>query len=282
LKLVDLGLGLYLGKKVSNLHTPSLEEIKVFQPPEQVENPESGNPSADVYSLGAVLHRVASGQNQRASREQGSAVTAILENIKMRSGKSFADSLSRAEAEKFGKIVDGMLDSRPQNRPTASEVLAELHSITKNFALEDTTTTAAETSNEIVPASREVNAWLVDAELPLAVGRHYTLAIDIGQPRSGRVGGVLFSEPDWGNAEQLEIVILLEGAGFEVTPLFQRTMLPKSGNMEPVFFTITRKSKSTVTLNLSIFLARELSLLEEFTLDLSVKEQSTEMAEVAG
>lgn len=183
------------------------------------------------------------------------------------------------EAKKFGRVIDRILDPHPQNRPTATEVLAELASISENIPSGAKNTVREKPASETTSPGREVNVWLVDTELPLVVAQEQTLGVDIGEPRSERVGGGAFNEPDWGTANELEIVILVDGAGFDVTPSFQKATLPRLGTMESVFFKITPDG-SAATLNLTIFLARELILLEEFSLDFSVQEPQEQNSEM--
>jgi hypothetical protein len=137
------------------------------------------------------------------------------------------------------------------------------------------------TSTDTVPVGREVNAWLSDCELPLVVGQNHTLGVDIGTPRSYRVGGSSFTEPNWEDRDQLDLLILVDGPEFEVTPSFQQAILPRTGNMETRFFGITPKSEGPLKLNISIFLAHELTLLEEFAVELTATNELAEVMQVA-
>lgn len=136
---------------------------------------------------------------------------------------------------------------------------------------------ALETASEVLPsAERKVNAWLEDAQLPLQVGERYKIGVNIGAPRQDALGGGPFHEPDWGNQNQLDLVIALHGRGAKIEPVWQYGTLPKSSDMPAVYFDVEPHEEGMLELYLSIFLAHELVLLEEFQLTFEVVATSSE------
>ncbi len=135
-----------------------------------------------------------------------------------------------------------------------------------------------ETSSKFV--ERIVNVWLADEGLAPCVGRTIRIGVDIGTPRFGRLetGGGVFSEPDWGDADYLDLSIVLYGEGVTVRPAAQTGRLPRRGAMDAVFFEIEFHTIGTVELSLAVFIAGEETLLQrcEFALEVvETRESST-------
>ncbi len=121
------------------------------------------------------------------------------------------------------------------------------------------------------PASRQVNAWLEGAGLPLHVGKVYRVGVNIGGTRPDAMGGGPFREPDWGHRTQLDLLIVLSGRGARITPTSQWVVLPRQGETPAVFFNLEPLARDDeqqwdLELFLTISLARELTVLEEFRL----------------
>ena len=119
-------------------------------------------------------------------------------------------------------------------------------------------------------ADRHVNAWLEQGQLPLTENASVQIGVNIGAPREGTIGGGVFVEPDWGHWQQLDLVISLNGPGARVTPTSQLVTLHKQGDTPPVFFGVVPRRAGKLELYLSIYLAKEMTLLEEFVLTLPV------------
>lgn len=110
---------------------------------------------------------------------------------------------------------------------------------------------------------RQVNAWFEEAQQPLIVGRNYRLGVNIGSPRADSLVAVGFQEPEWGTRNEIGLVIAIHAISARVEPLWHQMLLRK-GEMEPVYFNIVPIEAGVIELYLTIFLARELTLLEEF------------------
>jgi hypothetical protein len=117
---------------------------------------------------------------------------------------------------------------------------------------------------------RRINAWIEDGELPLEVDVECTIKINIGDPIEGGIGGKDFTEPDWGDCESLDLIIVLRGDGFQVNPSWRPAVLPKLGEMDEASFKVTPCEEGNLELSLSIYLATELTLLEEMRISVEV------------
>lgn len=120
------------------------------------------------------------------------------------------------------------------------------------------------------PSGRHVNAWLMEESLPLYVGKAYQIGVNIGALRADIIGGGEFDEPEWGDRTELELLIALNSVDAEVSPDWIVVKLPKHGDTEAVYFTVTPLTDDVVNLHLSIYLARDLTLLEKFRMSLPV------------
>jgi hypothetical protein len=126
-------------------------------------------------------------------------------------------------------------------------------------------------------AARHVNAWLEQGQLPLNVDAPVRIGVNIGAARQGTIGGGVFVEPDWGELQQLDLVITLSGPGARVTPTSRRVTLQKQGDTTPVFFDVVPRRAGKLELYLSIHLAKEMTLLEELVLSLRVDKAMPEV-----
>lgn len=133
-----------------------------------------------------------------------------------------------------------------------------------------TSTKAA--SKESAPAEvRFVNAWIEDGEPPLQQGRTYSLAINIGHLRERALATEPLAEIDWGNKDWLSILCVLSGNGVSIAPRQQVLQLPKSGEAAPIFFRITPTRAGGLFSRIGLYLAHELTLLEEFEVRVAVQ-----------
>ena len=118
---------------------------------------------------------------------------------------------------------------------------------------------------------RHINAWIEDGDLPLIKGELYRFGINIGKLRDHALATQKLPEIDWGTNDKLEILVVLGGRDFSVEPRSQKFTLPKHGESDPIFFGVKGLIAGKPILRISFYLARELALLEEFELPLSVE-----------
>jgi len=116
---------------------------------------------------------------------------------------------------------------------------------------------------------RHVNAWIEGHEPPLETGRTYRLAVNIGMVSGHSLASAPFAEPDFEGEESLELLVVLGGHGFLVKKRQQTLKLPRTGDSGVIYFEIT-PVLPTPLLRISLYLASELTLLEEFAVPVKV------------
>ncbi len=119
------------------------------------------------------------------------------------------------------------------------------------------------------PALRHVNVWLED-EPPWILDFWYRLGVDIGALRKGAFLGSPFQEPSWGDRKELELSLSLAGEGVDIEASPQRTVLSKSGSIDPLYFRLRPLRTGSLDVYLSIYLHREMTLLMRMEITLEV------------
>ena len=114
-----------------------------------------------------------------------------------------------------------------------------------------------------------INAWIEDGEPPLEIGRTYRFGINIGKLRQRALGNLQAIEER--DEKSLGILIVVGGHGFSVEPQGQSLLLPTHGDTEAVFFAITPVRRGSLLLRITLYLARELTLLEEFEIPINAQ-----------
>src|SRR5262249_55157981 len=120
---------------------------------------------------------------------------------------------------------------------------------------------------------RHINAWIENADAPLLEGELYTFGVNIGKLRAQALSGAKLPELHWPDTEQLALLIVLSGPDFEIQPRSVEITLPRHGDTAPAFFRIRPRKSALSLLRVSLYLARELALLEEFEIPIPVKEK---------
>ena len=123
-----------------------------------------------------------------------------------------------------------------------------------------------------VGQNRHINAWIVDGEPPLEKGRPYQFAINVGKLCEHAIAAPKLREFDWKDNRELDVWIVLSGYRVMVEPRQQKFTLPKEGDTDPIFFAVTPTGYGSVLLRISLYFARELTLLQEFEVLIPVKE----------
>jgi hypothetical protein len=119
---------------------------------------------------------------------------------------------------------------------------------------------------------RFVNAWIEGTEPPLAKGRRYRLGINIGRRHEHALATGKAPRIDWGTADKVEILVILTGLSFNIEPRAKRLTLPKRGESDSLFFCITPLVKDPLPLRVSLYIAGELTLLDELEIPLTVED----------
>jgi hypothetical protein len=112
---------------------------------------------------------------------------------------------------------------------------------------------------------RRVNIWIVDpGSLPLEVGTTYKIGLNVGQPRSGALSSARFNEPEWKGDEAVSLTVILSGDGVQILPRLRRFNVFPTGDTGPVYYDIIPQRRDGFLLRVSIYLTREMELLQEF------------------
>jgi hypothetical protein len=121
-----------------------------------------------------------------------------------------------------------------------------------------------------IETPRRVNAWVEDADGPLILSRTYRFCVNVGKLRADALASAALPGIDWGERQELDILVVLGGGDFRVTPRQRPLTLPKSGDTKPVEFAIRPLVAPSALLRVSLYLAHELLLLEEFEISIRV------------
>ena len=143
------------------------------------------------------------------------------------------------------------------------------HGISKNEP--ETSVPPLEPQHEVAQ-ERHINATIVDGEPPLEIGKTYKFEINIGKLCEHAIEAPKLHEFDWKESKELDVLIVLSGHRILVEPRQQKFTLPKQGDTKPVSFDITPTGHDSALLRISLYFARELTLLQEFEVSLAVEE----------
>jgi flagellar protein FliO/FliZ len=132
--------------------------------------------------------------------------------------------------------------------------------------------TRPSTEDAAPAAARRINAWIEGGMPPLQVNRAYRLGLNIGRLRAGGIAAVRFIEPQQQYEATLDLLVVVGGTGFRLEPRRHVLALPCRGDSESIFFTLTPLRAATLILCISIYLARELALLQEFEVPIETRE----------
>ena len=121
-----------------------------------------------------------------------------------------------------------------------------------------------------VAGNRFVSAGIEEDEWPLQVGVQYTFYVSIGKKREGAIGGGVFIEPNWGNLTELELFIVVNGEGLDLTQNVKKATLKKTMEDVTVNFNISPRVAGFLVVYISIYLAKKITLLQEYKVILEV------------
>lgn len=281
-KLVDFGVGRYK-RLTSFLAGPRADvDIREFLREER-----EAAAAGDLSSLGRALYFAATGQPPPAGEDASIFPALIARHRRERRQLPPTLWLAPWKVELLSRAVDRLVAPETREGPDAYALLREMRPTrnepTKFFMDYDVRALrerargeSAGDDPEPVPvrSGREVNAWIVDGGLPLIRDRRYRVGVNIGAPREGRLAGWPFAEPDWGDRSEIRLLLSLHAAGVDVSPSCRRARLHREKNMRAVYFDIIPRVAGPVSLHISIFLARELTLLEEFRVGVVVADKA--------
>jgi hypothetical protein len=115
---------------------------------------------------------------------------------------------------------------------------------------------------------RRVNVWLEDTPLPLVVGVDSLLFVNIGGPRNALLS-TRFEEPEWGERQSIDVVLILTCAKASATPQTHRVVLSRTGDTDPVTFSIHPFEEGDLAFHLTIVTERDWDVLERVSFTLA-------------
>jgi hypothetical protein len=117
---------------------------------------------------------------------------------------------------------------------------------------------------------RNLNAWR-DEEFPKAC-EAFSIFVNIGDAEKKLVSSAPFLEPEWGDIDFLDLLILLSSRDCEIDPGWQELKLPRNGNSDTVIFKVVATKKGEHRFYVRACLAKELIDLQVLTFDLTIGE----------
>jgi hypothetical protein len=227
-------------------------------------DPIGRTPQTDKYTMFSGALRRALIAGDRNSKEFLS-LERVAELVKTDIRNCFPDQADMFQVEAHSYGVKGKFPDLPLFPNAAFET--ELDSTEQRVRAERNDLRSQERTE-----NRRINAWFEDGEPPLEKGRTYRLGINIGTLRDHSLATVRLPDMDWKETDNLDLLIVLSGHGFLVKPRERVLKLPKTRDTETVFFAITPIIVDDVILRISVYLARELMLLEEFEIPINVRQ----------
>jgi hypothetical protein len=140
--------------------------------------------------------------------------------------------------------------------------------------LESIRTNGLESSDAATPR-RRVNAWLKEDET--YPSDEFDVWVNIGPPREGAMGGD-FKEPNWIGREFIELRLVLSGLDAEIRPGWHHVTLPRVGATEDVAFRVKTSFVGNLDLWLRVYAAKEMMLLDEHNITISLRKKERQAA----
>jgi hypothetical protein len=166
-----------------------------------------------------------------------------------------------------GAVSDSPSIRKQRAAPPSETVTADETAGTARTAQ---TAEARERARRKSTETRHINAWI--GAPPLRIDKAYRLGINIGRLREGALASAILPEPDRKDQRTLGLLIVVSGHGFTIEPRQHEIALPRRGETEAVFFAFTPTRQSGLMLRISVYLARELALLQEFEIPIEVQD----------
>lgn len=282
-----------------------------FMAPEQITDSSAVTAACDIYGIGATLYSLVAGRppvHARTIEEmmrlslygEPEPMHTLNDGVDERFEAIVSKCLQKQPTERYttaGAVahaltaylrdgptptpVSGMPRTPDANLPTDARLTGHglsppsFSELQASFPVQEKKWTSTAQGTPL-QGGRAVNAWIEGGTLPLELRRRYKLGINIGTLRVDSIGGG-FIAPPWQGRDELRIVIQLAAAGVDIEPAWQTAVLPRYADMEPVFFDLVAHEPRDIELHLFILLARELTLLARFQLDLPVSIKSVEV-----
>jgi serine/threonine protein kinase len=113
------------------------------------------------------------------------------------------------------------------------------------------------------PDERMVNVWLDGAKERLRVGKTYRVGIDVDESRTEFLSGQPMSALEWNEKNEIGLTLVLSGDEIRVSPPVRQVTLRRRDGLKEVFFDVILLRSGEPTFFVSIFLTRELVLVQK-------------------
>jgi hypothetical protein len=118
------------------------------------------------------------------------------------------------------------------------------------------------------PRNRMVNVWLDGSGERLRTGEPYRVGVDAGSSPQSAEAPDPMGEPEWLGRDSLGLTILLSGPDIKADPPIRTATLHRRDGMKPVYFDVTFLRAGNAQFFVSLFLTRELFLLQRIRIAL--------------
>jgi tetratricopeptide (TPR) repeat protein len=240
-------------RRAIDLYYPALEIVR-----EIGDRRGEGDALAGLGSAYAAL-----GESHRAIDLYGQALK-IMREIGDRRGEGAA--LSRR----------GMANYLALENSHAAE--SYVRAIRRRYNEADAEVRAPTVSADDVRLKRNLNAWISNPRPE--VSEVFRVSINIGTAKDTAAASVGFIEPDWGEAEFMDLIVSVSCLDCSVVPSWQELKLPRTGDSRKIDFLITARVAGDREFTVRVYLAKQMIQLQSLRFTVTVAEAQKQTAAV--
>jgi hypothetical protein len=123
---------------------------------------------------------------------------------------------------------------------------------------------------------RSLNAWISNPRP--TVGEAFRVSINIGIAKDTAAASVGFIEPDWGEAQSMDLVVSVSCLECTVVPSWQELKLPRTGDSKKIDFLITARAAGDREFTVRVYLAKQMIQLQSLRFTVTVAEAQKQSA----
>jgi uncharacterized protein YjbI with pentapeptide repeats/curved DNA-binding protein CbpA len=117
---------------------------------------------------------------------------------------------------------------------------------------------------------RSLNAWISNPR-PTA-GEAFRVSINIGRVRGTAAAAVSFNEPEWGEAESMDLIVSVSCLNCIIMPSWQELKLPRTGESKKIDFWISARAAGNREFTVRVYLAKQMIQLQSLRFTVMVTE----------